>query len=410
MPVFQYTAVDAKGRTRQGILSADSAQAARQLLRAKRLFVSTIVEATGQGAAAGKNAGNAPPPLFSRRVGRAELLTATQVLSTLLEAGLPLDKALASLIDQMRTGRAKWVFSHILERIREGQEFSTALSAYPGVFTPTYISMVRSAEATGMLPIVLANLAEYLDRQMALARTLQAALAYPAFMFLFGILVLGLLLTYVIPEVTRIFVDLRRALPLPTVILIAVSDFFRSWWPALLGALVGGGLLVARLIRTRRGRIAKDRLALALPVIGPITRNAATARLARTLGTCLVQGVTMLSALRIAGSVSGNVVFEQAMERIRDEASQGGGLTEPMREADIFPPIVIQLVSAGEQSGRLGELLVNVARMLENDVSTRIRSASALFEPIMILLLGGMVGLMVLAVLLPIFEMSSLIG
>ncbi len=412
MPVFEYTAVDAKGRKRQGILSAESPQAARQMLRAKHLYVSAIAQSRSQATAPAPGLAQAVghAPLFSRRVRRAELLTATQVLSTLLEAGLPLDKALASLIEQMRTGRAKWVFSHILERIREGQEFSTALSAYPGVFPPTYISMVRSAEATGTLPIVLANLAEYLDRQMALARTLQAALAYPAFMFFFGLIVMGLLLAYVIPEVTRIFVDLKRALPLPTVILIAVSDFFRAWWPWLLGGLVGAGLAFMRLVRTPVGRAVKDRLSLALPVIGPIAQNAATARLARTLGTCLLQGVTMLGALRIAGSVSGNVVFERAMERIREEASQGGGLTEPMREADVFPPIVIQIVSAGEQSGRLGELLVNLARMLENDVSTRIRAASALFEPIMILLLGGMVGLMVLAVLLPIFEMSSLIG
>ena len=409
MPVFEYTAVDARGRSRQGILSAESAQAARQLLRAKRLFVSAIAEAKSPGAAAASGT-RERQPLFSRRVGRAQLLTATQVLATLLEAGLPLDKALASLIDQMRPGRAKWVFSHILERIREGQEFSTALAAYPGVFPPTYISMVRSAEATGMLPIVLSNLAEYMDRQMALARTLQAALAYPAFMFFFGILVLALLLTYVIPEVTRIFVDLKRSLPLPTVILIAVSDFFRTWWPALLGGSVGVIVLGVRLAHTARGRALLDRFTLGLPVVGTIARNAATARLCRTLGTCLLQGVTMLAALRIAGSVSGNTVFEQVMERIRDEASQGGGLTDPMREAEIFPPIVIQLVSAGEQSGRLGELLVNLARMLENDVSTRIRAASALFEPLMILLLGGMVGLMVLAVLLPIFEMSSLIG
>lgn len=410
MPVFEYTAVDAKGRTRQGILSAESQQAARQLLRAKRLYVSALSEARAPGAAGGAAKATGGGAFFSRRVSRAQLLTATQVLATLLEAGLPLDKALGSLIEQMGTGRAKWIFSHILERIREGQDFSTALSAYPGVFPPTYISMVRSAEATGMLPIVLTNLAEYMERQMALTRTLQAALAYPAFMFFFGIIVLGLLLTYVIPEVTRIFVDLRRSLPLPTVILIAVSNFFRDWWPVLLGALAAIVFALMRLVRTPRGRTVKDRLALGLPVIGGITQNAATARLCRTLGTCLLQGVTMLAALRIAGSVSGNVVFEKAMERIRDEASQGGGLTEPMREAEVFAPIVIQIVSAGEQSGRLGELLVNLARMLENDVSTRIRAASSLFEPIMILLLGGMVGLMVLAVLLPIFEMSSLIG
>jgi general secretion pathway protein F len=409
MPVYEYAAVDAKGRAKQGIVTAESQQAARLALRARRLFVTALAEAASGAAARGR--GETPAmPFFARKVGRGELLAATQVLATLLEAGLPLDKALASLIEQMRAGRGKWVFSHILERIREGQDFSTALAAYPAVFPPTYVSMVRSAEATGMLPIVLGNLAEYLDRQMQLARTLQAALAYPAFMFVFGLAVMALLLAYVIPEVTRIFVDLRRALPLPTVILIAASDFVRAWWPFLLGGLAGAVFAVHRVLRTKRGRALADRIALSLPVVGPIARNAATARLARTLGTCLAQGVTMLAALRIAGSVSGNMVFEQAMERIRDEASQGGGLTDPMREADVFPPIVIQLVSAGEQSGRLGELLIGLARMLENDVSARIKSASSLFEPVMILLLGGMVGLMVLAVLLPIFEMSSLIG
>lgn len=409
MPVYEYAAVDAKGRAKQGIVSAESPQGARAALRARRLFVTALAEAASGAAARGRGE-TASLPFFARRMGRGELLTATQVLATLLEAGLPLDKALAALIEQMRAGRGKWVFSHILERIREGQDFSTALAAYPAVFPPTYVSMVRSAEATGMLPIVLGNLAEYLDRQMQLARTLQAALAYPAFMFVFGLGVMALLLAYVIPEVTRIFVDLRRALPLPTVILIAASDFVRVWWPFLLGGLAGLVLAGHRALRTRRGRALADRLILALPVVGPIARNAATARLARTLGTCLDQGVTMLSALRIAGSVSGNMMFEQAMERIRDAASQGGGLTDPMREADIFPPITLQLVSAGEQSGRLGELLIGLARMLENDVSARIKSASSLFEPVMILLLGGMVGLMVLAVLLPIFEMSSLIG
>ena len=409
MPVYEYAAVDAKGRAKQGIVTAESQQAARIALRAKRLFVTSLAEAASGPTARGRGE-PAAAPFFARRMGRGELLAATQVLATLLEAGLPLDKALAALIEQMCAGRGKWVFSHILERIREGQDFSTALAAYPAVFPPTYVSMVRSAEATGMLPIVLGNLAEYLDRQTQLARTLQAALAYPAFMFVFGLAVMALLLAYVIPEVTRIFVDLRRALPLPTVILIAASDFVRSWWPFLLGGLAGLVLAGHRALRTKRGRALADRLTLALPVVGPIARNAATARLARTLGTCLGQGVTMLAALRIAGSVSGNMVFEQAMERIRDEASQGGGLTDPMREADIFPPITIQLVSAGEQSGRLGELLIGLARMLENDVSARIKSASSLFEPVMILLLGGMVGLMVLAVLLPIFEMSSLIG
>ena len=411
MPVFEYIAVDKQGRKRQGILSAQSPQAVRQILSDQHLFLSSLTQSKTQRPVDGQAGGGLHRfSLFGRRVSRAELLTVTQILATLLEAGLPLDKALSSLIEQMQSGRTKWIFANILERIREGSEFSVALAAYPGVFPPTYLSMIKAAEATGMLAIVLANLAEYLERQQALARTLQAALAYPVFMLLFGLGVMALLLTYVIPEVTRIFVDLKQTLPLPTEILILVSDFFRHYWFFLFAGIALAIGLVMRLVRTPRGREVKDRLALALPIIGPIVKNAATARLTRTLGTCLNQGVTMLTALKIAGSVSGNLVFEQAMDEIHEQAAQGSGLTNPMQAAGVFSPIVVQLVSAGEQSGRIGELLLTLAKMLENDVAARIRTASALFEPCMILLLGGMVGLMVLAVLLPIFEMSSLIG
>lgn len=411
MPVFEYVAIDALGKNCKGILAADSAASARHALLQRKLFVKSL-RAAQAGAVVEKTptrSGWQMPVLFSG-VTRQQLTGATQVLATLLEAGLPLDKALSGLIENMPTAPAQRVFSHILERVKEGWELSAALAEHPRVFPDTYIHMVRAGESSGTLQIVMSNLSTYLERQYALKRKLQAAMMYPCFILVFGALVISILLLYVIPEVTRIFIDLKRDLPTPTVILIAVTDFMRSYWPLMLGGVVGLFLTMLRVARIPAVRRVLDRIILYLPVIGPIVHDAAMARLTRSLGTCLKQGVTLLDAVDIGAAVAGNTVFAEAMASVREKAQQGAGITEPMRATGVFSPIVLQLAAAGEQSGQLDSMLLTVARMLEADVENRVTAASSVVEPALILAMGAVVAFMVVAVMLPIFEMSSLIG
>jgi len=411
MPVFEYVAIDALGKNCKGILAADSAASARQTLLQRQLFVKSLSAAQADAVAdkASPQTGLRLPVLFSG-VSRQQLTGATQVLATLLEAGLPLDKALSGLIEHMPTAPAQRVFSQILERVKEGWELSAALAEHPRVFPDTYIHMVKAGESSGTLQIVMSNLSTYLERQYALKRKLQAAMIYPCFILVFGVLVISILLMYVIPEVTRIFIDLKRELPLPTVILIAITEFLRSYWPLMLGGLAAIVVTLLRVARIPVVRRVLDRMLLLTPVIGPIVRDAAMARLTRSLGTCLKQGVTLLDAVDIGAAVAGNSIFAEAMATVREKAQQGAGITDPMRATGVFAPMVLQLAAAGEQSGQLDSMLLTVARMLEADVENRVTAASSIVEPALILAMGAVVAFMVVAVMLPIFEMSSLIG
>uniref|UniRef100_A0A7C3W8L6 General secretion pathway protein F n=1 Tax=Fundidesulfovibrio putealis TaxID=270496 RepID=A0A7C3W8L6_9BACT len=412
MPVFEYEAIDSGGRPSKGILTADSMPSALYALKQRQLYVKSIQPARADASPQGESGTGRTArwrDWFSG-VSRAQVTTCTQVLATLLEAGLPLDKSLQGLIEHMPHPAAQRVFSHILERVKEGWDLSTALAEHPGVFPDTYIHMVKAGESTGTLQIVMANLASYLERQQALKKKLQAAMVYPAFILVFGVLVIGVLLIYVIPEVTRIFLDLNRELPLPTTILIAMTDFLRAWWFWMLAGAGAMTLVGMRLLRLPAVAKTVDKILLRLPVFGPILRDAALARMTRALGTCLKQGVTLLDSVDIAAAVTGNSVFTDAMAEVREKARQGAGLSEPMRAAGVFPPMLMQLTAAGEQGGKLDAMLMTLARMLETDVSNRIAAASSIVEPALILTLGAVVAFMVIAVMLPIFEMSTLIG
>ncbi len=411
MPVFEYIAIDASGRTKKGMLTADGLGAARRKLRAQSLFPTTLTQSSVSEDTLEKKKPTRSPriPRFFKKIGRAELSGATRQIATLLGAGLPLDKTLSILLEQTKTPALYSVFAQVMERIKEGKSLAAALAEHPSVFSSTYVTMISASESSGTLELVMDRLADFMEAQLELERKIKATLAYPILMLLVGTAVVFLLMIYVIPRVTSIFTGLHQELPAPTRILITISSFVGAYWPWIIGGAIALWFTFNRLLKTQIGRTVRDRLLLRLPVTGTIVRNMAAARFCKTLGTIHGHGVPLLEALGIVSKVVGNSLLEQAIDTVGRDVSEGRGLAGPLAQSRIFPPIVIQMISAGEQSGRLDEMLLKVADLLEREATTRLTVVSSLFEPIMILVLGLVVGFMVLAVLLPIFEMSSLI-
>jgi general secretion pathway protein F len=408
MPIFEYNALNLKGKTVTDIIDAESLTAARHKLRGAGIYPVSIREVEEK-LSSREHRFDFLPRFFMPKVKSGELTMMTRQLATLLGAGFPLVSALSTLIPQAGSQTFKRILSRIKDAIEEGAGFAAALSQYPNVFSDIYINMVRSGESSGTLELVLERLADISERQQALNNRIRSAMAYPILMLFVGTIVLFVLLTYLVPSITSIFTDMGQQLPGPTRFLIATSAFIKTgWWVILLGfglAFVG----LHRLKKSDVGRRWYDRTALSLPGIGRLLTKLTVARFARTLGTLLENGVPMLSALDIVKSVVGNKVVADAIGRAADEVEKGSGLARSLSASGIFPHIAIQMIQVGEQSGELESLLGKMADIYENEVESTVMSLTALLEPAIILVMGVVVGFIVLAIVLPIFEMNQLV-
>ncbi len=333
----------------------------------------------------------------------------TRQLSTLIGAGFPLVTAIDALIPQTASKAFKPVLVQIKDAIVEGNSFAAALSNYPAVFSSLYTNLVRAGESSGTLEIVLEQLADLTEKQQALKSRIQSALAYPIVMACVGILVLFLLLTFIVPNITSIFEDMQQSLPLPTTILIQTSDFFKNYWWGLFILLAIGWLSFRSFRKTNAGSQVVDRIKLRLPLFGLIFQKLAVARFARTLGSLLENSVTLLTALDIVRNIAGNSQVALAIDHAASEVSKGQGLGTSLAVSTTFPPLSLQMIQVGEQSGELEKMLFKIAGMYENEVETRVLSMTSLLEPLMILALGVVLGFVVLSICLPIFEMNQLI-
>jgi general secretion pathway protein F len=287
---------------------------------------------------------------------------------------------------------------------------AAALREHPSVFPSIYTAMIHAGETSGTLELVVERLADFGEQQAALQRKVRSTLAYPLLMLIVGLGVVVFLMAYVIPKVTQIFVDMKQQLPLPTIILIRVSELFHKYWLVLVFAIFLGFLAVRYYVKTEKGRHRYHRLMLRFPLVGPIVEKVAIARITRTLGTLLKNGVPLLSAMEIVRNLVNNVILQQAIEEARQEISEGASITTPLARTGVFPPAVIQMISVGEQSGNLEGMLFKVAETFDSEVETSVTTLTSLLGPVMILFLAFFVGYVVLAVLLPIFEMSHLVG
>ncbi len=407
MPVFEYTALDSRGKTTSGIIDAEGAQVARQKLRTSGIFPISIKETLE---AAPKKA----PRVFalSRRLGRVkpvEVSMMTRQLSTLIGAGFPLVSALDALVPQTKSHGFKKILAQIKDLIVEGNSFAQALLKYPGAFSPLYVNMVRAGETSGTLEIVLERLADITEKQQALKNRIQTALAYPIFMMVIGTVVLLVLMIYIVPSITSIFADMDQVLPTPTRILIFLSNFLKSYWWSILIVLVASGIFFNRAKKTAKGRYWIDKTMLILPGMGVLAKKLAVGRFARTLGSLLDNGVSMLIAMDIVKNIAGNILIADSVETAAIEVGKGQGLGTALSGSGIFPQLCIQMIQVGEQSGQLENMLTKIADIYENEVENTILRLTSYLEPVMILVMGSIVGFIVLSICLPIFEMNQLI-
>ena len=407
MPVFEYTALNASGKNVSGIIDCESARAARQKLRATRIYTVSIREVDNPSHK--KEKGSLPSFRPFARVSGAEISMMTRQLATLLTASFPLVTALDTLIKQTGSPVLKKTMSRIKDSVEEGKSFAAALSEYPNVFSQIYINMIRAGEASGTLEIVLERLADISENQAALNSKIKGALAYPIFMSLIGCVVLFLLLTFVVPNMTSIFTDMGQALPLPTRVLIGTSNFLGTWWwvlAILIAAMVVGFSVFKN---SENGKRSIDKIVLTLPIFGDLALKLAVARFSRTLGSLLENGVSMMSALDVVKNVAGNTQISDTISAAAKEVEQGHELGAALGATKIFPFLSIQMIKVGEQSGELETMLNKVADVYEKEVESSLVGMTTLLEPTIILLMGVVVGFIVFSICLPIFEMNQLI-
>lgn len=407
MPVYAYKALDGSGKNKNGITDAESLVAARQKLRNSGLFPVEVQETQAETRISSRQ--QVEFIKFFNRVKASDITVMTRQLGILLGAGLPLVTSLNALIQQTTKESLAKIIVRIKEDVNEGQSLAAALSRYENVFSLFYINIIRAGEASGTLDVVLNRLAELREKQQALAGRIRAALAYPVFMFLIGSFILIFLMTFIVPRVTQVFEEMKQALPMPTVILIAVSDFLKSFWWIIILLIVGGSIALFRFTRTPKGRLLRDRVILAFPIFGDLKLKVLISHFAQTLGALIQNGVPLLSSLEIAKNIVNNSVIADIIQKAREDVSEGRDLASALATDGIFPPIVVQMISVGEQSGELEQMLFHVAAAYENEVESNIVAMTSLLEPVMILAMAVVVGFVVTAILLPIFEMSQLI-
>ena len=410
MTTFEYTALNRKGKKEQGLITADSKTAAGTLLRKKNVYLVTINEINAENTPkkSGGTLSNAGGMVFSR-ISRGEISMMTRQLATLVSAGFNLLSALDTLILQTRSRALIKVISKLRNAIEEGNSFSLALALYPSLFTPIYINMVKAGESSGTLDIVLERLADLMESQEETRSKIQASLAYPVLMALVGVLVLLFLLTYIVPGLVGIFEDMNQTLPGPTQFLITVSGFLKSfWWILVLAALfIITGFYILK--KTEKGALLIDRTTFMLPKIGSLLKKSAAARFSRILGSLLEHGVPVLTALDIAKSIIGNKVLSAIITKAQAEVKQGGELGLALEQHRAFPVLATQMIKVGEKSGTLEKMLERTAAFYEKEVDTSLTAMTAMLEPLIILVMGVVVGFIVLSVCLPIFEMNQLV-
>jgi general secretion pathway protein F len=403
MPVYEYKGVNASGKSVSGVFDGENLKAVKSRLKRDGIIVLEVHEG-GALRAAGR------PLEFKLGAGRVrlgDLANATRQLATLLSSGLPLMDSLTVLVEQEEAQALKSALSSVRDAVREGASLAEALKANPKAFSQLYINMVSAGEASGTLEITLDRLADFLDEQVRFRGKFAAALAYPAIMTVVGVGVLFFLFSFVLPRVVGMFEDMKQQLPFMTLALLWLVRVISSAWWAILIAIGGGAYYLRRYFATAEGKARLDAWVLRLPVFGTLIRMIAVSRFTRTLGTLLQSGVPTLMALDIVKSVVGNTVLADAIHKARENVREGESIADPLRRSGLFPPVVIQMVAVGEKSGELEKMLLKISDSFDRTVETRITALMSLLEPIIILVMGLVVGFIVVAIMLPILQMSS---
>jgi general secretion pathway protein F len=403
MPVFAYTALTATGKTQNGTEQGDSAADIRQFIRQQGWVPISVEEFKQQ-----------QKKTFSWRRGKqlnkAQLALITRQLATLLEAGMPLDEALSCVAEQQDKPHLNQIVMAIHSKISEGFSLADALSSFPRSFPVIYRTTIAAAEKSGKLDQVLVSLAEYTEKQQKIKRQIQQALVYPCVMALVSFSIVTFLLLNIVPTITQVFVDSQQTLPTATQMLLHITHFLQQDWWLLLLIIIAITVTIARLLRVRRYRYLLDRLLLRIPALGKTIANINSARFARSLGILQAATVPVLDALTAANALVRPLPMRDAVSRAIQHVREGKGIADSLAQCPHFPRMLVHLIHSGEQSGRLADMLHKAAATQEDDVEALIQSALSLFEPLMIVVMGGIVLFIVLAVMLPIFSLDQLAG
>lgn len=400
MPAFAYQALDASGKTQRGVLQGDTARAVRQTLRERGLNPLEVTPVDEK-----QNAS----PLGRRGLSTPQLALFTRQLATLLSAGLPIDEALAALGEQGEDERSRSLTVALRSRVMEGAGLAAALADYPDSFPEIYRASVAAGEQSGRLGTVLERLADYAESRDALRQKMITALAYPVLLALVAVAVVTGLLLYVVPQIVGVFASMKQTLPLPTTVLIALSEFVKHW-----GLLLGLFLIVAAVgarfaLRRDALRMAWHRWLLRLPLVGKLTRASNTARAARTLALLSASAVPLLDALAISAQVVPNLPMREALRRAAHKVREGGAFSRALADSGYFPPVAVRLIASGERSGQLERMLDEAAAHQAKELDRWLAVLTAVLGPAVILLVGAMVLFIVLAILLPIFNLNQMV-
>ncbi len=406
MAVYAYKGVDARGKSVKGVRDAESPKSLRNVLKRDGILATEILE---QSEAARQAARDIDLLRLFKRVSPMDVAIATRQLSVLLRSGVPLVEGLSALIEQLEHPELKAAFTDTRNQVNEGATLADALKAHPKIFPLLYVNMVAAGEASGTLEEVLARLAEFLDEQTRLQSKVRAALAYPVVMAVVVVAILFLMMSVVVPKVTAIFENFNQTLPWYTSLLIFVSDIFSNYW-WLIAILTGAGIYYFRRWRgTDEGRKKWDLFVLELPIFGPLLTLVAVARFARTLATLLASGVPVLTAMDITKNVLGNTELMRVVEDARGSVREGEGIAKPLKQAGRFPPIVTHMIAVGERTGQLEEMLIHVADAYDQQVEVRIGAMTSILEPLLIVVMGVIVGGIAFAILMPLLQLNEMI-
>lgn len=343
-----------------------------------------------------------------KRVSTRDVMQFTQDLAALLEAGLPLDRTLSILTDVVENDNFSEMIGDILKSVQAGSDFSDALGRYPRVFSDFYVNMIRAGEAGGVLGAVLERLSIFLQSSQELKEYITSALVYPLFLVGVGGLSIIVLMTFVIPKFSIIFADMGQAVPASTRFLLAISALLRAYWWILAGLGPALYLLFVRYVRTPAGRVSFDRFKLRLPLMGELIKKIEVARFSRTLGTMIKSGVPILDALLLVKDIIGNQIIAESLMGIHERVKKGEKLSQPMSNSNIFPSLAVQMITVGEETGRLDEMLLRVADNYEKVVRNIVKRLISFMEPAMILLMGLVVGFIVISMLMAVFSMNDM--
>ncbi len=404
MPIYDYKAFSLDGKAQKGVVEADSQKTARQKLKKQGLMVSEIKEKV----AAKANASSSTMPFLGGKVGAREIALMTRQLASLVKANIPLVEALNAMVDQTETERLKVILSQVRQDVNEGLSLAKATAKHPKAFDTIFINMIEAGESSGTLGLVLVRLADLKEAQMRLRSKIISGMTYPGLMMGVSSALMLAIFTFVIPKITKIFESMNKPMPTMTKILITVSEIVVNWWFIIFGLGFFAFFMFNRYINTTVGRAWWDRTKLKLPVFGPLTRMIAITRFANTMSTLLGSGVPILTAMNIAKNLVDSVPIANAISDARENITEGQSIAEPLRKSGQFPPMMIHMISIGEKTGELPDMLENVAETYEEQVNTQIDAMTSLLEPIMIVGMGGAIGFIVLSVFMPLMDMSNI--